>query len=88
MSQEGGISGLAYCLQWVDSRRLAKSYLESVPTSEFGATADVRQAAGYDIWLAAVLPQSATHYRSESGLVRRPWSDIQKFCLNFRNVLK
>jgi hypothetical protein len=26
----------------VDSRRLAKSYIESVPTSEFGATTDIR----------------------------------------------
>jgi len=33
--------------------------IESVPTSEFGATTDVRQAAGYDFWLAAVLTLSA-----------------------------
>ena len=43
----------------IDSIRLGKSYLESIPTSEFGATTDIRQTAGYDIWLAAVLPNSA-----------------------------
>ena len=43
----------------VGSGSAVKSYLESIPTSEFGATTDVRQAAGYDIWLAAVLPGSA-----------------------------
>ena len=44
----------------VVSGPLEKTYLELVPTSMFGATTDVLQAAGYDIWLAAVLPQSAT----------------------------
>ena len=43
----------------IDSIRLGKSYLESISTSEFGATTDIRQTAGYDIWLAAVLPNSA-----------------------------
>ena len=51
---------------WIGSGSTVKSYIESVPTPEFGATTDVRQAAGYDIWLAAVLPQSArmrhSHY--------------------------
>jgi len=45
-------------LKRVDSGCLVISYLELVPRSEFGATTDVRQAAGYDFWLAAVLPQS------------------------------
>ena len=49
-------------------------YIESVPTSEFGATTDVRQAAGYDIWLAAVLPQSANYRRTVQSKTsnRRP----------------
>ena len=44
-------SSLISCerLGWVDSRRLAKSYIESVPTTEFGATTDIRQALGYDM---------------------------------------
>ena len=46
-------------LKRVDSGCLVISYLESVPRSEFGATTDVRQAAGYDFWLAAVLTLSA-----------------------------
>jgi len=33
----------------VDSRRLAESYIRISCSSEFGATADVRQAAGIDI---------------------------------------
>ena len=59
MSREGGISGLSYCLQWVDSGRLADSYIRVSCTSEFGATTDVRQAAGCDFWLEAVLTLSA-----------------------------
>ena len=33
--------------------------LETVPKSELGATTDVRQAAGCDFWLEAVLTLSA-----------------------------
>ena len=43
----------------VDSRRLARSYIRISCASEFGATTDVRQAAGYDFWLEAVLTLSA-----------------------------
>ena len=32
------------CLRWVDSRRLEKSYLESVPSSQFGPILAVRRA--------------------------------------------
>ena len=46
---------------WVDSCPCYFSYIESVSSSEFGATADARQAAGYDIWLAAVLPEPANN---------------------------
>ena len=35
--------------------------LESVPKSELGATTDVRQAAGCDFWLEAVLTLSASY---------------------------
>ena len=37
----GSLSKFSVRLSWVVSRRLAKSYIESVPTSEFGATTDV-----------------------------------------------
>ena len=58
----------ANCRSWVVSGPLEKTYLESVPSSEFGTTTDVRQAAGYDIWLAAVLPEPAKGLnRSPSG---------------------
>ena len=46
---------------WVDFGCLVISYLESVPRSEFGTTTDIRQTAGYDIWLAAVLTLSANY---------------------------
>jgi hypothetical protein len=32
---------------WVDSRRLAKSYIRISCTSEFGATTDIRQTPGH-----------------------------------------
>ena len=57
---------------WVDSCPCYFPYIESVPTSEFGATTDVRQAAGYDIWLAVVLPKSATMRHS-----RRFWEGLR-----------
>ena len=40
---------LAERQEWVDSCPCYFPYIESVPTSEFGATADVRQALGYDM---------------------------------------
>ena len=46
-------------LGWVGAYPCYFPYIEWIPTSEFGITTDVRQATGYDIWLAAVLPQSA-----------------------------
>jgi hypothetical protein len=49
----------------VVSRRLAKSYLELVPTSEFGATTDVRSIPGYEQWLATKLLSSARTCRSQ-----------------------
>ena len=47
------------CLSWVVSRRLGKSYIKSVPTSEFGATTDVRQLPGHEHMVATVLRLSA-----------------------------
>jgi hypothetical protein len=44
---------------WVGSRRLENSYLESVPTSELGATTDVRQAPRQEHAIASVLLGSA-----------------------------
>jgi len=69
----------ANCRSWVVSGPLEKTYLESVPSSEFGTTTDVRQAAGYDIWLAAVLPEpaktgSSTHIKNgdpEAAVVKK-----------------
>jgi hypothetical protein len=46
-------------LRWVVSRRLAKSYIESVSTSEFGATTDIRQTPGYEHVISPVLLSSA-----------------------------
>ena len=52
---------IARCPRRVDSGRLADSYIRVSCTSEFGATTDVRQAAGCDFWLEAVLTLSATN---------------------------
>ena len=35
--------------QPIDTRRLAKTYIESVPTSEFGTTTDIRQTPGMEM---------------------------------------
>jgi hypothetical protein len=43
----------------VGSRRLENSYLESVPTSEFGATTDIHQAPGHAHVIGPVLLSSA-----------------------------
>ena len=50
--------------------------LESVPKSELGATTDVRQAAGYDFWLAAVLTLSAKTCRSRIHKNSELWEII------------
>ena len=61
----------------VDSRRLAISYIESVPSSEFGTTTDIRQTPGMDMWLVSVLLSSANSCPSRLPV----WtSALQKSC--------
>jgi hypothetical protein len=47
------------CRSWVVSRRLAKSYIELVPTSEFGTTTDIRRTLGQEHMIDSVLLGSA-----------------------------
>ena len=64
---------------WIGSGSTVKSYIESVPTSEFGATTDVRQAAGDGHVIAIVLLSSAktgssTHIKNgdpEAAVVKK-----------------
>jgi hypothetical protein len=48
----------------VVSRRLAKSYIKLVSTSEFGTTTDIRQAPGQEHVIDSVLLRSANCCRS------------------------
>ena len=63
----GSLNQYSVCLFRVDSCPCYFTYIESAPTSEFRATTDVRQMAGYDFWLAAVLPQSANSCPSRTA---------------------
>ena len=48
-------------LERVDSRRLEHSYLESVSTSEFGVTTDIRQAPRHAHMIDSVVLGSANY---------------------------
>jgi hypothetical protein len=52
---------------WVDSRRLEKSYLELVSTSEFGVTTDIHQAPGHVHVIGPVLLSSANSGHSRDS---------------------
>jgi hypothetical protein len=62
------------CPSWVVSRRLAKSYIELVPTSEFGGTTDIRQAPRHAHVIGPVLLSSATKRHSLS------FGELQVIC--------
>jgi hypothetical protein len=54
----------------VDSRRLENSYLESVPTSEFVVTTDIRRAPEHEHLIDSVLLGSARNGHSrDSGVL-------------------
>jgi hypothetical protein len=72
----GSVKHFSELLFWVVSRRLANSYLESVPTSELGATTDIRRAPRHAHVIDSVLPSSAnscpSRITSEGKLCSNP----------------
>ena len=62
----------AECRTWVDSCPCYFSYIESVPTSEFGTTTDIRQTPGMDMWLVSVFLSSARTCHSRMTWERQP----------------
>jgi hypothetical protein len=58
----------------MDSSRLAKSYIESVPTSEFVATTDIRQAPRHAHVIDPVLLGSANSGHSRDS------GELPSFC--------
>ena len=76
----------------VDSRRLEKSYLESVPTSHYGGKAVVQQMGIITLVIITVLPESANNlpFPGELRTVKmpqlRPFVTIELTGVTFRIV--